>query len=158
LIATALNALGDDANGISESDPVMLGALIENGSDLSERRHIVHYPYCSSAHSAWALREEASANGFTVRVAEPQMTGEPTEPESRAFRKEIAATGLVEVIPTPVGPERPTSGHSGWTDWHVCCDKYEVLSPSSIRSNTVFFSALAGRHGAVYDRWEAALQ
>jgi hypothetical protein len=158
LVATALKTIGEDAKGLSESDLAILGALIESGSDLSERRHVVHYLYCSSEDSAWALREEASANGFTVQVAEPQMTSEPTERELRAVKKEIASTELVEVIPMPVGPELPMSGKSGWTDWRVRCEKYEVLSPSSIRSNAAFFMVLAEGHGAVYDGWEAAFE
>lgn len=41
--------------------------------------------------------------------------------------------------------------------WGVVCEKYAVTSPDFVRESDDFFQALADRHGAEYDGWEAGI-
>lgn len=72
-----------------------------------------------------------------------------SEAAARAVGQEAAANYFAAEIREPL-PEFP--GH-----WAVVCEKHAVTSPDFVRESDDFFEALAHRHGAEYDGWEASV-
>jgi hypothetical protein len=104
--------------GLKYKDLAVLGALMKNGADLSQSRHVIFYSYAPEADVAQAMSSEATAGGYTGEVREP--------------------------LP-------------GSEQWSVVCETHAVTSPDFVRAADDFFQALADRHGAEYDGWEASL-
>ena len=57
--------------GIRFKDLAVLGALAEQGADLTEPRHIIYYSYAPSEAVAHAMARDAEAKGFTAAVKPP---------------------------------------------------------------------------------------
>jgi hypothetical protein len=73
----------------------------------------------------------------------------PSEEVGRAMRDEAEAGGYTAAVREPL-PEFPGQ-------WSVICETHAVTSPDFVREADDFFQALADRHGADYDGWEASL-
>jgi hypothetical protein len=73
----------------------------------------------------------------------------PSEAAARAMGLEAEADHFTADIREPL-PEYPGQ-------WAVVCEKYAVTSPDFVREADDFFQALADRHGAEYDGWEASV-
>jgi len=104
--------------GLKYKDMLVLGALMQNGADLTQTRHVVFYAYAPSEDVARAMRDETTDKGYTTEVREPQ-------------------------------PDR--------AEWSVVSETHAVTSPDFVRDADDFFQALADRHGAEYDGWQASL-
>lgn len=73
----------------------------------------------------------------------------PTEAVARAMGREAEADHFTAEVREPL-PQSPGQ-------WAVVCEKYAVTSPDFVRETDHFFEALADRHGAEYDGWEASV-
>ena len=73
----------------------------------------------------------------------------PSEAVAQAMGQEAKASYFTADIREPL-PEFPGK-------WAVVCEKYAVTSPDFVREADDFFQALADRHGAEYDGWEASV-
>ena len=70
------------------------------------------------------------------------------EPAARAVADEIAARGFSVEVRDP-HPEHPGQ-------WPVVAETHVVTTFDFVRETTDFFEAVAARHGAEYDGWEAS--
>ena len=57
--------------GLKYKDLSLLRALQDNGADLAEPRHVVHYLYAPSPDGAQQVAAAARAQGWTVSVRDP---------------------------------------------------------------------------------------
>jgi hypothetical protein len=73
----------------------------------------------------------------------------PSEAVARAMGQEAEASHFNSDVREPL-PQYPGR-------WAVICDKHAVTSPDFVREADDFFQALADRHGADYDGWEASV-
>jgi hypothetical protein len=73
----------------------------------------------------------------------------PSESIARAMGQEAEASYFTADIREPL-PQHPGM-------WSVICEKHAVTSPDFVREADDFFEALAERHGAEYDGWEASV-
>jgi len=71
----------------------------------------------------------------------------PSPEVGEAMAEEARAGGYTAEVHEPL-PEYPK-------DWCVCGETRAVLSPDFVRRSVDFFEALAQRHHATYDGWEA---
>lgn len=72
----------------------------------------------------------------------------PSGDLGRLIVAEARARGFEAEVREPL-PEYPGS-------WGVACETHAVLTPEFVRESVDFFEALAERHHADYDGWEAA--
>jgi regulator of RNase E activity RraB len=73
-----------------------------------------------------------------------------TSPQTgRALAAEARGRGFEAAVREPLS-KYPDS-------WAVTCQTHAVLTPDFVRENVDFFEALADRHKAEYDGWEAAV-
>jgi hypothetical protein len=72
----------------------------------------------------------------------------PSQEVAQAMAREAEADHWSAEVKEPL-PE-----HVG--RWAVVCEKYAVTSPDFVREADDFFQALADRHDAEYDGWEAS--
>ncbi|WP_446218845.1 ribonuclease E inhibitor RraB [Micromonospora sp. IBHARD004] len=72
----------------------------------------------------------------------------PSEDLGQLIAAEARAHGFEAEVREPL-PENPAS-------WAVVCDTHVVLTPEFVRESVDLFEALAARHHADYDGWEAA--
>jgi hypothetical protein len=105
--------------GLKHKDLLLLGQIMQSGTDLTRPRHVVYFSYAPDPATQQAMAAEAGARGFDVTADEPL-------------------------------PDYPD-------DWPVRCETVVTLRPEVVRDNTDWFEALAARHGAEFDGWEAAL-
>ena len=70
------------------------------------------------------------------------------EPTARAVADDVAARGLSVEVREP-HPEHPGQ-------WPVVAETHVVTTFDFVRETTDFFEAVASRHGAEYDGWEAS--
>jgi hypothetical protein len=73
----------------------------------------------------------------------------PSSEVGQAMAVEAEQKGFGAGVREPL-PEFPCQ-------WAVICEINAVASPDFVREADDFFEALAGRHGAEYDGWEASL-
>jgi regulator of ribonuclease activity B len=73
----------------------------------------------------------------------------PSEDVARAMRDEAEANGYASAVREPLA-EYPGQ-------WSVVSEIEAVTSPDFVRDADDFFQALADRHGAEYDGWEASV-
>lgn len=73
----------------------------------------------------------------------------PSEAVARAMGREAEEDYFTAEIREPLA-EFPGQ-------WAVVCEKHAVISPDFVREADDFFQALADRHGAEYDGWEASV-
>jgi len=72
----------------------------------------------------------------------------PSEEIGRLIAAEARTHGFAAEVREPL-PEHPGS-------WAVACETHAVLTPEFVRESVDLFEALAERHHADYDGWEAA--
>ncbi|MEV5695417.1 ribonuclease E inhibitor RraB [Micromonospora globbae] len=73
----------------------------------------------------------------------------PSEDIGRLIAAEAGTHGFEAGVREPL-PEYPGS-------WTVVCETHTVLTPEFVRDSVDLFEALAERHHADYDGWEAAV-
>ena len=73
----------------------------------------------------------------------------PSEEVGSAMQREAESNGYDAEV------REPLPSHPG--QWAVVCETHAVTSPDFVRDADDFFEALAERHGAEYDGWEASL-
>jgi hypothetical protein len=73
----------------------------------------------------------------------------PSQDVANAMRDEAAANGYTANVREPL-PEYPDQ-------WSMVSEIQAVTSPDFVRDADDFFQALADRHGAEYDGWEASV-
>jgi hypothetical protein len=72
----------------------------------------------------------------------------PSKEVAQAMEGEAAEAGWKPEVREPL-PDFPDQ-------WGVVCERHAVTSPDFVREADDFFQALADRHGAEYDGWEAS--
>jgi hypothetical protein len=72
----------------------------------------------------------------------------PSEQIAQAMRDEAERKDFAAAVREPL-PDFPGQ-------WAVICETNSVTSPDFVREADDFFQALADRHGAEYDGWEAS--
>ena len=73
----------------------------------------------------------------------------PSEEVAQEMRDEAEADRFTAEVREPL-PDFPGQ-------WSVVCETHAVTSPDFVREADDFFEALARRHGAEYDGWEASV-
>ena len=72
----------------------------------------------------------------------------PTEETAQSMGHEAESEGYSAEVREPL-PQFPGQ-------WSLICETHAVTSPDFVRGADDFFQALADRHGANYDGWEAS--
>jgi hypothetical protein len=72
----------------------------------------------------------------------------PSEETAQTMRSEAETSGYEATVGDPL----PDPGL-----WGVICETHAVASPDFVREADDYFQALADRHGAEYDGWEASV-
>lgn len=72
----------------------------------------------------------------------------PSKEVAQAMEGAAAEAGWKPEVREPL-PDFPDQ-------WGVVCERHAVTSPDFVREADDFFQALADRHGAEYDGWEAS--
>ena len=75
---------------------------------------------------------------------------------SYAPSKEVAQTMGLEATEAGWEPEVRDPLPDFPDQWGVICERHAVTSPDFVREADDFFQALADRHGAEYEGWEAS--
>jgi hypothetical protein len=73
----------------------------------------------------------------------------PSQDVAKRMASEAEGEGFDSEIREPL-PQHPAQ-------WSVVCRKHALVDPMFVRGTVEFFEALAARHGAEYDGWEAAV-
>ena len=72
----------------------------------------------------------------------------PSKEVAQTMGREATEAGWEPEVRDPL-PDFPDQ-------WGVICERHAVTSPDFVREADDFFQALADRHGAEYDGWEAS--
>ena len=114
--------------------------------DMNERS-----PQLGVKYKDLAVLDQLMKNGADLSEARHVIyySYAPSEEVAGAMRNEAAAHGYSAAIREPL-PNFPGQ-------WSVTCETQAVTSPDFVREADDFFEALADRHGAEYDGWEASV-
>jgi hypothetical protein len=114
--------------------------------DMNERS-----PQLGLRYKDLAVMEQLMKNG--ADLTEPRhviyYSYAPSEKTAQAIRREAETGGYSATVREPL-PDFPGQ-------WAVTCETHAVNSPDFVREADDFFQALADRHGAEYDGWEASV-
>jgi hypothetical protein len=77
--------------GLKCKDLQVLGLMMEDGADLDQPRHVLHYSYFPSREAAGAARDEMVLAGWSATVEEP-LPGFPGQWSARAERPDAVLT------------------------------------------------------------------
>ena len=75
-------------SGLPPEDAQLLKQLRQQGADLAEPRHVLHYSYFPSEHTTRLAAEAADANGWSTAVSEP-LPDFPGQWSMRAERPDV---------------------------------------------------------------------